>query len=82
MYEPSPSLLPSEELKFNPRLDRPSAEPPIFDFDDFMENHVTSDLQLEKLYPGDPVKKTMRSDFVVERRLLIEYGGLVRQRDR
>lgn len=35
---------PSEELKFKPRLDRSSSEPPIFDCDVFMENHVSSPL--------------------------------------
>ena len=63
----------SEELKFKTRLNRPSSEPRMFDYDDSTENHVPSDLQLEKLCLGAPVQKTMHRDFVVERRLLIDY---------
>ena len=54
----------SEELKFKPRLDRPSSEPRILGYDDFMENHVPSYLQLEKLFPVNPVKKTDRKSVV------------------
>lgn len=63
-----------EKLKFKLRIHRPSSEGPMFGYDDFTENHVPSDLHLEKLYPGDPPRKTMHRDFVVERRLLADYA--------
>lgn len=45
----------------------------MFDYDEFVERNIPSDIQLEKRFPGDPVKKTMHRDFVTERQLLEEY---------
>lgn len=56
-----------------PRLDLPTAEPPIFDYDEFVESCVPSDFQLQKLFPNDPVKKTMYRDTQTEAWLLARY---------
>lgn len=52
---------------------RPTCEPPIFDYEDFIEENVPSPLQLEKIFPGDPVLKTAWRDVVTERKLLQQY---------
>lgn len=61
------------QLRWLPRLNRPISEPPMFDYEEFVERCVPSDIQLQKLFPGDPVKKTMHRDFCTERSLLEDY---------
>lgn len=64
--------LPENEL-WLPRYDRPVSEPPIFDYEKFVENSIPSDIRLEVLFPGDPVKKTSHRDTCIIVGLVLKY---------
>lgn len=67
-------LGPPREIElWEPRYDRPVSEPPIFDYETFVKNDIPSDLRLEILFPGDPVKKTSYRDFTIMGGLVLKY---------
>lgn len=54
------------------------AEPPMFDYDDFIENRLPSDIQFCKLFPNDVVRWTRCRDVHTGGLLIHDYRDWVR----
>lgn len=52
---------------------RPLAEPPILDWDNFFRCHIPSDMRYKALFPNDPVKRAAIKDLQGESQVLSQY---------
>lgn len=57
---------------------RPLAEPPMFDYDDIIENRLPSDTRVSKLFPNDIERWTRCRDLETEHLLLRDYMAWIR----
>lgn len=60
---------------------RPITEPPVFDYEEFIEEVVPSDIRMKLLFPDDIEQRTKYRDTFTERKLLEMYSRSVRQMD-
>ena len=52
---------------------RPLAEPPILDWEQFVRLYIPSDLRYNMLFPSDPERRAAMKDLDGERAVLVEY---------